>query len=163
MRVFALKTSPISLKGLEVFIIIFGALIGVTALYVGVNYPSSNAVAQQQSGPYRLTLMEIMDTAWNSSMAQPQFFMMGTNGLQPSGNIQLPVHTLIQLTIISYDTATADSSDAEGKVTYRWEHGIHHQWHICDGNRCQSALGAKRNLGAGRYACSHLHYSAVRR
>jgi len=117
LRVFASRTSLVSLKGLEVFVIIFGALMGVTALYVGVNYPSSNAVAQQQSGPYRLTLMEIMDTAWNSSTAQPQFFMIGTSGLQPSGNIQLPVRTLIQLTIISYDTATADSSDAEGKVT----------------------------------------------
>ena len=117
MRVYESKISPVSLKGLEVFIIIFGALMGITALYVGVNYPNSNSDLQQQTGPFKITLMEIMDTAWNSSVAQPQFTMMGVNGLQPAGNIRLPAHTLIQLTIISYDTATADSSDSEGAVS----------------------------------------------
>jgi len=89
---------------------------GATALYVGINYPHSSPVAQQ-TGPFRLTLMEVMDTAWNSTVAQPQFTIMATNGMQSSANIQLPAHTLIQLTIISYDTPTPGSTDAEGKVS----------------------------------------------
>ena len=115
MRPSAPEANPISLKGLEVFIVIFGALMGITTLYVGINYPNSKAIAQQ-SGSFKLTVMEIMDTAWNSSIAQPQFTVMGANGLQPARNIELPVHTLIQLTIISYDTPTANSLDSEGKV-----------------------------------------------
>jgi len=109
-------TNPVSLKGLEVFIIIFGVVMGVTALYVGINYPHSNPVAQQ-TGPFKLTLMEVMDTAWNTTVAQPQFTIMGTNGMQSTANIQLPAHTVIQLTIISYDTPTPGSTDAEGKVS----------------------------------------------
>lgn len=85
------KSNPVSLKGLEVFIMIFGAVMGVTALYVGINYPNSNPVAQQ-TGPFRLTLMEVMDTAWNSTVAQPQFTVLGANGMQPAGNIWLPAH-----------------------------------------------------------------------
>jgi len=116
LRPFTSKTNLVSLKGLETFIIIFGALMGITALYVGINYPNSNA-GSQQTGPFKITLVEIMDTAWNSSIAQPQFTMIGSNGLQPTESIQFPVHTLIQLTIVSYDTPTADSPDSEGKVT----------------------------------------------
>ena len=110
------KTNPVSLKGLEVIIILLGAVVGLTALYVGVNYPQSGS-ATQQAGPFRLTLMEIMDTAWNTTVAQPQFTIMGTNAMQSTANILLPAHTLIQLTIISYDTPTAGSTDAEGKVS----------------------------------------------
>jgi len=42
---------------------------------------------------------------------------INSNELQPASTIPLPVHTLIQLTIISYDTPTAGSTDAEGKVS----------------------------------------------
>ena len=42
---------------------------------------------------------------------------MGPNGLESAANIRLPAHTLIQLTIISYDTPTAGSLDSEGKVS----------------------------------------------
>jgi heme/copper-type cytochrome/quinol oxidase subunit 2 len=110
------KTNPVSLKGLEAFILILSAVVGVTSIYVGIHYSSPNPVAQQ-TGPFRLTLMEIMDTGWNSTVAQPQFSIIGTNGLQPAVNLQLPVHTLIQLTIISYDTPTMDSPDSQGKVS----------------------------------------------
>jgi len=58
-----------------------------------------------------------MDTKWNSSVAQPQFDVMGPNGLEPATNIRLPAHTLIQLTITSYDTPTPGSTDQEGKVS----------------------------------------------
>jgi hypothetical protein len=61
--------------------------------------------------------MEIMDTAWNSTIAQPQFSLVGKNGLEPAANILLPAHTLIQLTIISYDTPTPGSTDQESVVS----------------------------------------------
>jgi hypothetical protein len=116
------KTNPVSLKGLEVFILILAVVVGVNSIYIGTHYPSSTPVAAtqsqpQQTSPFRLTLMEIMDTGWNSSLAQPQFDLMGPNGLQPAANIRLPAHTLIQLTIISYDTPTSGSTDFEGKVS----------------------------------------------
>ncbi|MGA8857918.1 MAG: hypothetical protein WB643_12245 [Candidatus Bathyarchaeia archaeon] len=114
------RTNPVSLRGCELIIIILTAgLVGVLSIYVGTHYatvPATNTISQQ-SGPFRLTLMEIMDTGWNSSMAAPQFSIFGVNGLEPAGNIRLPVHTLIQLTIISYDTPTPASTDEQGKVT----------------------------------------------
>jgi hypothetical protein len=123
------KANLVSLKGLEAFILILFIVLGVliavmmNSLYAGVHYSSPGAVAEQtssvaeQTGPFRLTLMEIMDTGWNASIAQPQFSIVGTNGLQPAANIRLPAHTLIQLTIISYDTPTANSTDSQGKVS----------------------------------------------
>jgi heme/copper-type cytochrome/quinol oxidase subunit 2 len=112
------RINPVSLKGLEVFILILAILVAVNSLYVGIHYSSpANPAAPQQTGPFKLTLMEVMDTAWNSSMAQPQFSVAGPNGLQPAVNIRLPAHTLIQLTIISYDTPTPNSTDFEGKVS----------------------------------------------
>ena len=114
------RTNPVSLRGCELIIIILTAgLVGVLSIYVGTHYatvPATNTISQQ-SGPFRLTLMEIMDTGWNSSMAAPQFSIFGVNGLEPAGNIRLPVHTLIQLTIISYDTPTPASTGEQGKVT----------------------------------------------
>ncbi len=106
-----------SLKGLQCLILVISAgLIGGLSLNYGLNYRSV-ASTPPQTGPFRLTLIEIMDTGWNSSMAQPQFSILGPNGTQPATNILLPAHTLIQLTIISYDTPTMGSTDMEGKVT----------------------------------------------
>jgi heme/copper-type cytochrome/quinol oxidase subunit 2 len=112
------KPNATTLKGLLVLIVILtGSLVAVLAFYYArVPVSSSTTSTVQQSGPYRITLMEIMDTGWNSTMAQPQFTVLGPNGLQSSANIPLPAHTLIQLTIISYDTPTAGSTDQEGKV-----------------------------------------------
>jgi heme/copper-type cytochrome/quinol oxidase subunit 2 len=114
------RINPVSLRGLELIIIILTAgLVGVLSIYFGTHYatvPVTNTVSQQ-SGPFRLTLMEIMDTGWNSTIAQPQFSVLGAKGLEPAVNIRLPAQTLIQLTIISYDTPTAGSTDQEGKVT----------------------------------------------
>lgn len=70
----------------------------------------------QPVGPFRLTLMEPMDSAWNSTLAQPKFYVVGASGLESSANIRVPVHTLIELTIISYDTPTPGSLDPDGKV-----------------------------------------------
>ena len=49
-------------------------------------------------------------------LAQPQFFVVGSGGLKSSANISLPAKMLIQLTIVSYDTPTAVSTDQEGVV-----------------------------------------------
>ena len=113
------RSNPVSLRGLELIIIILTAgLVGVLSIYVGTHYATAPVISttSQQSGPFRLTLMEIMDTGWNSTIAQPQFSIFGVKGLEPASNISLPAHTLIQLTIISYDTPTPGSTDEEGKV-----------------------------------------------
>jgi len=110
------KTNLVSIKGIEALILILAVLVAANSIYMGIHYSSPNPVTQQ-TGPFRLTLMEVMDTGWNSSIAQPQFSMMGPNGLQPAANIRLPAHTLIQLTIISYDTPTPNSTDSQGKVS----------------------------------------------
>ncbi len=109
------KSALPSLRGLLVLIIILaGSLVAVLAVYYA-QVPTTKTV--QQTGPFRLTLMEVMDTGWNATIAQPQFSVLGPNGLESSANIPLPANTLIQLTIISYDTPTAGSTDAEGKVS----------------------------------------------
>jgi hypothetical protein len=111
------KPNPVSLRGLEVLIvIIMGALVGTLSIYGGLQVPRSSAVPQQ-TGPFRLTLVEIMDTGWNSTMAQPQFSVLGADGMQSAGDIRFPAHTLIQLTIISYDTPTAGNQESMGKVS----------------------------------------------
>jgi len=78
------------------------------------------AAGQQQlndSTVYHLMLVEPMNTAWNATVAQPRFFVQGSHGLESSANISLPAKTLIELTIVSYDTPTPNSTAAEAKVT----------------------------------------------
>jgi hypothetical protein len=120
------ESKPCSLKGLACIVMLLCAgVIGGLGVYFGTqihsgaaSLPQANAASNsQQSRTFRLTLIEVMDTAWNSSMAQPQFEILGPNGTQPATHIFLPAHTLIQLTIISYDTPTMGSTDLEGKVT----------------------------------------------
>ncbi len=120
------QSKRVSLKGLQCLILVISAgLIGALSLYYGTQVhgfgsssaQTSAASTSLQTGVFRLTLIEIMDTGWNSSMAQPQFSILGPNGTQPAANILLPAHTLIQLTIVSYDTPTVGSTDMEGKVT----------------------------------------------
>lgn len=76
------------------------------------------AGSTNSSEPFQLTLVEIMQNMWNSSgMMQPEFFVLGDRGLESSANISLPVNRLIHLTIISYDTPTPGSTDAQGVVS----------------------------------------------
>ncbi len=67
-------------------------------------------------GVYQLTLMEIMDTRWNSTLAQPRIFVMGTDGMVPAETISPPTHTTVQLTVVSYDSPTPGSTAQMGKV-----------------------------------------------
>lgn len=79
---------------------------------------TSAGQVSQSSGPYTLTLIETMQNVWNSSAPmQPKFFVLGSHGLESSADISLPANTPIQLTIVSYDTPTPGSTDAEGVVS----------------------------------------------
>ncbi len=67
--------------------------------------------------PFKVTLVETMENFWNStSESQPAFFLLGDHGLQSSSNISLPAQRLIELTIVSYDTPTENTTAAEGLV-----------------------------------------------
>lgn len=70
-----------------------------------------------ESKPFRLVLVEPMNTKWNANTSQPKFFVLGSTGLESSANISLPARRLIQLTIISYDTPTPGSQSQDAKVT----------------------------------------------
>ena len=79
---------------------------------------TSGSTAENVTGsqPYRILIVEPMDAAWNSTTAQPRFFVMGPKGLESSANLSVPANALIQLTIVSYDTPTPGSTSQEGKV-----------------------------------------------
>ena len=109
-----------SLKGLAALVVVFAV---VTASGFGSYFATSSRSEQpisssSQSGPYALTLVEVMQNMWNSSgVMQPKFFVLGNHGLESSANLSLPAHRLIQLTIVSYDTPTPGSTDAQGVVS----------------------------------------------
>jgi len=78
---------------------------------------TSSGVASP-SGTYSLTLVETMQNLWNSSgVLQPKFFVLGSDGLESSASISLPVNRLIQVTIVSYDTPEPDATSAMGMVS----------------------------------------------
>ena len=89
----------------------------------GAAASSSGSTSQQgavyvSSGPYALTLVETMQNMWNSSSPmQPKFFVLGAHGLESTASISLPVNTVIQITIVSYDTPTPGATDAQGLVS----------------------------------------------
>lgn len=88
----------------------------VTATTATASKVATNASAS--AGPYQVTLVEVMANTWNSSAPlQPKIFVMGSHGLESSANIVLPAHRLIQLTIVAYDAATPNSTEAMAKVT----------------------------------------------
>ncbi len=68
------------------------------------------------SGPYRITLIETMNNMLGGAM-QPMFEVVTSEGLGSSANISLPAHTLIVMTIVSYDTPTPGSAGAYSNVT----------------------------------------------
>jgi plastocyanin len=90
---------------------------------IGTTVPKSSAsgigssTGQTSSGSvYRLQLIEPMNTGWNSTTAQPKFFVVGSKGLESSADISLPLNTLIQVMIVSYDTPTPGSTNIMGVV-----------------------------------------------
>lgn len=109
-----------STKGLAVLLTAIAILWVPFAYYYVIPSSAANSGSPTKSGQsnpvYQLTLVEIMNTPWNSTMAQAEFFVMGPKGMMPADTISLPAHTLIQLTIVSYDTPTSGSTDQMGKV-----------------------------------------------
>jgi hypothetical protein len=103
----------INKKFIASFVLLY---LGATVLGLGVAYKGgifTNGSTGSTSSPYALTLVETMN-ANSSSPAQAKFFVLGNNGLESSANITLPAHRLIQLTIMSYDTPTPNSTDQQG-------------------------------------------------
>lgn len=106
------------LRGLGVIIVVFGVITAAgLGGYLATSGNRSSTSASQNSGTYHLMLIEPMNSGWNATLAQPKFFVVGPNGLESSTNVTLPVNTLIQLTIVSYDTPTPGSDDSQGMVT----------------------------------------------
>ena len=112
-----------------VFLVLGSALLITTPVQAGVSTTlnQSGQLQLNQTPPssngttFMLTLLETMANEWNSTApeSQPKFFVAGPSGLQSSANISLPVHTMIELVIISYDTPTpppAQYSNVTGTV-----------------------------------------------
>lgn len=107
-----------STRGLTVLLVAIAILWVPFALYyvIPANSLKTSQGTTRTKSVFQLTLVEIMDTPWNSTIAQPQFFVMSAKGLTPAGNISLPANTPIQLTIVSYDSATPGSTAKMGLV-----------------------------------------------
>lgn len=111
----------------ETSAIVVAAMVVIAAAGIGIGWgiattvPKASGTTVQTStagrSMYQLQLIEPMNTAWNSTMAQPKFYVVGHGGLGSSANITLPVNTLIQVTIVSYDTPTMGSTDNMGVVS----------------------------------------------
>jgi heme/copper-type cytochrome/quinol oxidase subunit 2 len=113
----------------KVLILLLVALVSTTGglgYYVAaITAKASAAPITTGVGPYRLTLVEIMNSGWNTTLAQPKFYVEGPTGLESSANISLPVNTTIELTILAYDTPTANSTDAMGVVNGTTVNGMY--------------------------------------
>lgn len=92
------------------------AMLGLGVAYKGGSIFTSGSTGTSSSSPYILNLVETMNVN-GSSPPQPKFFVLGNNGLESSANLTLPAHRLIQLTIMSYDTPTPNSTDQQGVVS----------------------------------------------
>lgn len=94
------------------------SLVGLGVAYAGGLFTTT--ASNTPSSPYKLTLVETMNM-WNPSNpmgpTQASFFVLGSNGLQSAASITLPANRLIQLTIVSYDGATPNSTNQMGVVT----------------------------------------------
>ncbi len=104
-------------KLLASFVLLYVGAIGIG---LGVAYGgglfSSQSTPSTSSSTFNLTLVETMNQ--NYSIPQPKFYVLGSNGLESSAsNLNLPLHRMIQLTIVSYDTPTPGSTGDMGKVT----------------------------------------------
>ncbi len=90
---------------------------GLGSYFATLGGVPSRTIVPQEGSAYHLSLVEIMDAQWNSTTAQPVFYAMGPKGLESAANIVLPANTLIEVSIVSYDTPTPGSSDGMGVVS----------------------------------------------
>ncbi len=97
-----------------VFMVIGVAMIGVAAnqqsQIQSLQSQGSSGTGSQNGnstgGPFKLTLLIVAAAQWNSTTTAPKYWVLTPEGLQSPANISLPAHTLIQLTIVDYDTAS---------------------------------------------------------
>ena len=80
--------------------------------------PTQSSTIAASSGPYALNIVEIMQNEWNSTAPmQPQFYVLGSHGLESTADISLPVNRVIQVTVMAYDTPTDGATASEGVVS----------------------------------------------
>ena len=110
----------VDLRGLEVLVLILGIIV---AAALGYGLGTITAVAPAASSPggggtYLLSLVEIMDNAYNASApAQPRFFLLSADGLVSTANLTIPSHTRIEIVIASYDMGSAPPPPQYDNVT----------------------------------------------
>lgn len=75
----------------------------LSGYYLGVNNQQTTNV--NNKNVYYLNMIEIMNNNFNGSM-QPKFYLIRNGSLSSTTNITIPSHTLIVMTVISYDTPT---------------------------------------------------------
>lgn len=94
-------------RGFYSFVI---AIVVIGGIAIGIAYnhsPYTNPSTQTQ-GPYQLNLVEVMDANFGGSAgAQPKYYADENGSLQSTANMTLPSHTLVIVTIISYDMGNA--------------------------------------------------------
>ena len=89
---------------------------GATAVVLNSHYSMVNQAGRvsgtnsASNGTFRMTLVITVNNAWNSTLSGPRYFVLTANGLESSANLSMPAHTLIQLTIIDYDSASPQLS-----------------------------------------------------
>ena len=103
------KVPRVDLRGLEVMVLGLGIITAAAVGYgIGISNPGAQARSPTGSSTFVLSLVEIMDNAFNASApAQPRFYVVSVDGLTPAANIAIPSHARIELVIASYDTGSA--------------------------------------------------------
>lgn len=96
------------------FVIAAGIGIGFTVQHADMATP---ATSTPNSGVYQLTLVITTNNYYNNTTDQPAFYVLHNGSLQSSANIVLPANSLIEVTIINYDSGNASVPAADAKVT----------------------------------------------
>ncbi|HYA70750.1 MAG TPA: hypothetical protein VEH28_05215 [Thermoplasmata archaeon] len=102
---------------LAVFVVIATVAGLAVGHYVAPTSQTTNST-KTTTTPYLLSLEEVMDVNWNSSVgAQPVFYVVTPSGLSSSATITIPSHTLIELQITSYDMGSSPPPPQFDNVT----------------------------------------------
>lgn len=129
------KSAVSTLAAVSMFVIaliIGGGAVGMMLGAYGQSQPGTSiatttntvGVAPTNGTVYKLTLAITVNNAWNSTTSGPRYWVLTPNGLMSSANISLPANTLIQLTIIDFDSASplpsqfSQVSGTVGNVVY---------------------------------------------
>lgn len=110
------KSAVSTLAAVSMFVIaliIGGGLTGMIFNAYGQNQSTSSTSSTTTTsthgtngGTFKITLVITVNNAWNATVSGPRYWVLTPNGLESSANINLPAYTLIQMTIIDYDSAS---------------------------------------------------------